>query len=407
MMPRSLGWLALGAFSVGMEGFMIAGLLPAIADEFHVSVAAAGQLVTVFALVYALGSPLWVTIAANVDRKRLLVCSLSAFMLANLLAAMSQSYLQLVLARVLLATAAGLFMPTANAVAVTMVEPGKRGRAVAVVTGGITVALALGVPIGTFIGAIGSWRTAFLVVAATSCLGVLGLLWRLPANLPRVATTLSQRICVLRKPAIPLALAVLMVAVTGGFSAYTYIAPLLERATAIDPSRIGAVLLLFGCAAAIGNTVGGIAADRFGAARTIPVCLLALALVHASIGTAALCFSPESVRPAILVGVALWGFFGWALYPGHMARLVHLAPNEAMVTLSLNASALYLGTAAGATLGAFAMSTWGVLAICGTASCCAIVALILFHLSNAQVRSMAQKDPIEARTSRIASGAKL
>ena len=118
-MPFTLYWLALGAFCIGTESFMIAALLPAMADDLGVSVAAAGQLVTVFSLSYAVGSPVLATVLGDWDRKVLLVAALAAFALANLVAAAAPGYAALMAARILLALAAGLFMPTANAVART------------------------------------------------------------------------------------------------------------------------------------------------------------------------------------------------------------------------------------------------------------------------------------------------
>src|SRR5262245_5603710 len=137
-----LAWLAVGAFAVGTETFVIAALLPAIATDLHVSVAAAGQVVTMFALAYGVGAPVLSVLAGDVDRKWLLVGCLVAFALANLLAAAAQSLGSLTRARALLALTAGLYVPTANAVATALVKPEQRGRAIAVVVGGLTVAVA-------------------------------------------------------------------------------------------------------------------------------------------------------------------------------------------------------------------------------------------------------------------------
>ena len=114
-MPASLWWLCLGAFAIGTEGFMIAGLLPTLAAELGVSVPAAGQLVTVFAVTYAVGSPVMATLLGNVDRRRVLIGALAIFAAGNLLAASAHGFGQLMAARVLLALAAGVFLPTANA----------------------------------------------------------------------------------------------------------------------------------------------------------------------------------------------------------------------------------------------------------------------------------------------------
>ena len=134
-MPLALYWLALGAFCVGTETFIIAPLLPAVAAELGVSIATAGHLVTTYALTYAIGSPVLSTLLGAYSRKPLLVASLAAFALANLFAVMAQSFAQLMAAQVVLALAAGVFMPAANAVAAMIVPPEKRGRAISIVIG--------------------------------------------------------------------------------------------------------------------------------------------------------------------------------------------------------------------------------------------------------------------------------
>src|SRR5580698_1246420 len=138
--------LVLGAFAIGTETFMITGVLPSIAADLQVSPAAAGALVTTFALAYALGSPLTAIASAGVERKRLLTFSMLAFALANLAAAVAPDFGWLLAARVLLALAAGTFMPAAVAFATAMHAPSQRGRAVALVYGGMTLAMVVGVP---------------------------------------------------------------------------------------------------------------------------------------------------------------------------------------------------------------------------------------------------------------------
>ena len=126
-----LYWLALGTFAVGTEGFMIAPLLPNIASDLSVSVTSAGQLVTVFALAYAGSSPLLTTLTAGARRRGLLIFCMAAFGAANLLAWSAQNYWELLGARILLAFAAGLYVPNANALAGALVPAEQRGRALA------------------------------------------------------------------------------------------------------------------------------------------------------------------------------------------------------------------------------------------------------------------------------------
>ena len=144
--------LAVGTFALGTDVQVIAGILPTIAHDIAVPVATAGLLVTVFALTYALGSPTLATLTGSVARRRLLIGSLGVFVGANVLAALAQNFGVLVLARILAAGGAALYTPTASAVAVALAPTEKRGRALALVLGGITLAAVLGVPIGTLLG---------------------------------------------------------------------------------------------------------------------------------------------------------------------------------------------------------------------------------------------------------------
>ncbi len=165
--PRSMArlyWLALGTFAIGTEGFMIAPLLPDLARDLSVSLASAGQLVTVFALTYALSSPVLTALTGDFDRRRLLIASMLAFAAANFVALSAHSYSGLLAARILLAVAAGLYVPNANALASALVEASHRGTALSIVTGGTSVAVALGVPLGALVGDHFGWRVNFAAV---------------------------------------------------------------------------------------------------------------------------------------------------------------------------------------------------------------------------------------------------
>jgi len=177
--PHSMArlyWLALGTFAIGTEGFMIAPLLPDLAHDLSVSLVSAGQLVTVFALTYALSSPILTALTGDIDRRRLLIASMLAFAAANFVAWSAHGYPALLAARILLAVAAGLYVPNANALASAIVEPSRRGTALSIVTGGTSVAVALGVPLGALVGDCFGWRVNFAAVGALALIATVGLL---------------------------------------------------------------------------------------------------------------------------------------------------------------------------------------------------------------------------------------
>src|SRR5262249_26839400 len=158
-MDRRLLTLALGMFAMGTDNFVVAGILPGVAGSLHTSVSVAGQMVTLYALSYALMAPVMAAVMGAWPRKLILVLALGIFVAGNAVSALATDVHTVLLSRVLAGFGAALFSPTALGVASALAAPDKRGRALAIVTAGLTAATALGAPIGTFVGSFGSWRT--------------------------------------------------------------------------------------------------------------------------------------------------------------------------------------------------------------------------------------------------------
>jgi predicted MFS family arabinose efflux permease len=372
--------LALGTFAVGTEGFMIAAILPAVSNSLSVSVPAAGQLVTVFTLVYAVSSPLLTAMTAAYRRKQLLLTSLGAFVLANLFAAAAPSYWALVGARVLLAIAAGLYVPNANALAGTLVHPSRRGRALAIVNGGISIAVALGVPAGAFVGAKLGWRFTFLGVAVLSILALLVLAIRLPRNvMGSSAASLVERLAIIK---LPDALSVLLTTTmwaTGAYTVYTYVSPFLSASTGLSPEHAGMMITLVGVAAVIGVALGGVANDRYGARRVQSVTLPLMASAFAGLTLMAVAFAPTPLSDVVPL-LILWGLSAWGFFPAQQHRVITVVGTaHAAVGLSLNASFMYAGFALGAALGSLVISIASVLWIGAAGSACVAAAAFLSH----------------------------
>jgi predicted MFS family arabinose efflux permease len=373
-------WLAVAAFAIGTESFVIAGLLPVIAADLQISVSAAGQLVTAYALTYALGSPILAVAFTNLDRRNLLTLALCCFIAGNLHAVAAGSFPMLLVSRMLMALGAGLYMPTAISVAVAIALPERRGRAVALVTSGITVATVLGVPLGTLIGDQYGWRATFALVAVLGALALAGLLFGLPRGLPRTTATLGQRLAVARHGRVLYALATTALWATGGLTVFTYLSVPL-RGLGFSASEISLALLVFGSAAAIGNMLGGTLSDRIGHIPTASLGLacMAMALILQSV---ALKFAaPEHARYAVLLLLFCWGIGGWAFYPAQVANIVRLEPEVSMIALSLNASAMYLGFAMGGAAGGLVLAVLGPsdLGWIGGSSVAAALVLLLFR----------------------------
>src|SRR5580704_11348601 len=393
--PRSLYWLALGTFAIGTEGFMIAALLTIIAADIRVSVAQAGLLVSIFALAYATSSPVLTALTGRVDRRRLLIASMALFAVLNMGAAMAHSFLALAAARVLLAFAAGIYTPNANALAGALVPAEQRGRAIAVVNGGLTAAIALGVPIGAVVGERFGWRMTFVGVGVLSAIAAAGLAQGLPRGVgaAMVSASLGDRVRAVRNPRVARTLVVTTVWASGSYAVYTYIAPLLYSATPLRGSQIGLALFTWGLSAGFGLFVSGNATDRLGSGVVLRASLASLILGLAGLAVVANVVAPTRAVLPVLAAMGLWGMSSWAFFPAQQTRLIEIVGvPSAPVALSLNASFMYLGFSLGAALGGFSLLHVGARNLGFVGATCDLAALTLLLVNQARdVRSQSMR----------------
>jgi predicted MFS family arabinose efflux permease len=343
--------LALGAFAIGTEGYALAGLLPTVAADVGVTVPVAGQLITAFSLAFAVGSPLLAVLTGHFERKRLLMGSMLVFALFNVVAALAHTYAMLFVARVGLALAAAAFMPAASAYAVAVSPAARRGRALSIIYAGLTIATLVGVPIGVFVGERLGWRSIFLLAGGLSLLTFVGLAAFLSPSRSTGSATLAERIAVGRRPDVFGALLVTIIFMTGVFTIYTYIASFLQQAAGLAGTAVATILFVFGIGATIGNLTAGSLADRIGAPRVLTVVLLGLSTLFAMLSLTAEIFPPATARWIIVSIIGLWGLVGFSFPSVQQVRLVAMEPRLSSITLSLNASAGYLGVSLGAMLG--------------------------------------------------------
>ena len=372
-------WLALGTFATGTESFMIAPLLPGLARDLSVTLTVAGQLVTVFGLTYAVSSPALSALTAGIGRRKLLLASMAAFALANFVASSTTGFWQLLAARVLLACAAGLYVPSASALAGAVVAPERRGTALAIVNGGTSIAVALGVPLGAVIGHTLGWRMTFVGVGILACLATIGLFAGLPRNAGAVTTAPSilERLAVGTQPQVLLGLLVTTLWATGAYTVYTYLAVYLTRVTGIDGTHVGLVMFIWGAAAVTGLFIGGTLNDKIGARAVMIPAFILLTLAFFSLSASASFLSGPRALVPVLVAVVVWGISAWGFFPAQQVRLMHLAGIKvAPIALSLNASFMYLGFSLGALLGSFTLIHGSVASLGWVGALCEIAALI-------------------------------
>jgi predicted MFS family arabinose efflux permease len=345
--------LALGMFALGTDSFVVAGVLPQLAHHFGVGIGAAGQLTTAYALSYAILAPLIAAVAAHVPRKKLLIGSLSIFVVANLLTAVAPTFWFAIATRVLAGLGAAMFAPTATGTAAMIVPAGRRGFALSVIIAGLTFATALGSPMGTVIGGLGDWRYTMVFVAALAMaagVGVGTLLHDVPLP-PQVS--LRERIAPLHDSRVALTLLTTLLGQTGNFIIYTYFAVVFDRVIGGSTAFLGALLVLWGSAGTAMNLASGRISDRIGSRKVL------LFLFTVLIATMGLMPWTSAWLVTGVLAIAVFGAFGWGFQVPQQHRLVHLAPNTAPVVLGLNTAATYFGVSAAGALGAVGIATVG------------------------------------------------
>jgi MFS transporter, DHA1 family, inner membrane transport protein len=356
---RRLAWLALGTFALGTESLVIGGVLPKIATDLDSSLSTAGLLVTVFAITYAISAPIMGTLLSRFAPKSVLTVAMWLFVAMNLAASVAPTMGWLMIARVGTAVVASMYTPNASAMAGSLSAPHERGRALALVYVGLSLATVFGVPLGTLIAGIGSWRTTFVFVALIGVVAAVGVGRFLPEAPRRAPVSFVQWKRVFADRAVLSVLSVTTIFFTAQFAAFTYIAKTITEIAGHPSVTIPIGLLLFGAAGFAGNALAGRLTDTWGALRTIRLATLLMAA-----GLAAL--TPLMLRDFGGVGTAIgvvallvWGVGGWALNPAQQMRLLAAAPEGGPTVLAANSSALYLGTALGGLLGSTLLRTVG------------------------------------------------
>lgn len=369
--------LALGTFVLGTDAFIVAGILPSVAAEYHVTVARAAQVVAAFSIVYAVGAPIFATLLGSVPRRPLLLAALAIFIAANLGSMRAPTFGLLLATRVVAAAAASIYSPIATSSAAVLAPPAMRGRAIAMVTGGLAVATVLGVPLGTWIGTLYGWRVAFTFVSELGVAALALLITVLPSLPKAPVVTLRARAAVWARSDVLMSLCVTALAMTGVFTVYTFLVPILHRVTILGAQGTGLVLLVYGVGTIIGNALGGFGADRFGAYRTLVFAILGL-FVSLPVFTA-LCFMDASFTTTCIacLAVFVWGAVGWAYNPAQSQRLLAIDPKVGPITLSANGSAIHLGIGLGSTLGGALMHRSGSVLPLGAAGGCLQVVAVL------------------------------
>lgn len=366
--------LAIGAFGIGVTEFAPMGMLPAIATDLHVSIPTAGLLVSAYAMGVLVGAPLMTLTTAKVPRRTLLIALMGIFTAGNLLAALSDSYTTLLLARVLTSFNHGAFFGVGAVVAASVVAPEKRAGAVAGMFLGLTIATIGGVPLATWVGETIGWRTAFGGIAGLGALAMVSLRLALP-DLPGAASgNMMAELRVLGSAAVLKALGLTVLGSSAMFTVFTYISPILRSETQASTAFVTGMLVLYGIGMTLGNIWGGRATDK-APDRTLVAALGLLTAIL--IVFAAIMQWPVPAAVAILV----WGFASFAIVPPLQMRVMEAAGAAPNLASAMNIGAFNLGNAIGAALGGAVISEhlgFPAVALAGAAMAGSALLIVLF-----------------------------
>jgi predicted MFS family arabinose efflux permease len=343
---RSALWaLMMGNFVIGTGVMAVPGTLPDISRSLGVSIPQAGQLITAAAIMMGLGAPLFASLVAAWDRRRLLTLSLVWYALLMGLSALAPSYLTLLPLRVLAVVAPAVFTPQAAACIGLLVPAAQRGRAIAFVFLGWSVASVLGMPLTAWIGGVLGWRWAFALVALLSLASALWVWRAMPDGVRPEALSRQAWGRTLGSAPVMLALGVTLLSSFGQFTLFSYFAPYLQQTLSASAAMLSLLFLWFGAFGLAGNIALTRWVDRLGAPRAalIALLLMATSLVLWPAGRAGLV-----AQALVMVPWALGCFSGNS---AQQARLVHLSPVLAPASVALNTSAMYAGQGLGAALG--------------------------------------------------------
>lgn len=379
-MPLALLALTLSAFAIGTTEFVIVGLIPTMANDLQVSLPSAGLLVSLYALGVAIGAPVLTALTGKWNRKSVLLGVMSLFVIGNLLAWQAPGYLTLVVARILTGLAHGVFFSIGSTIATGLVPKEKAASAIAIMFTGLTVALVTGVPLGTYIGQQFGWQSTFLIVALLGLIALLGSMLLVPRNLPQPpATKLVAELKVLTQPRLLLVYAITALGYGGTFTAFTFLAPILEQVSGFSTHMISLIMLVYGGSVAVGNLWGGKLADKMGPIK-------ALTLIFTGLAAILLVFNITAFNPlAAVATILIWGAFAFGNVPGLQVYVVKLAerytPDAVDVASGLNIAAFNVGIALGAWGGGMIVAQAGLMHTPWVGALVVLVALLLTRIS--------------------------
>lgn len=337
--------LTIGMFALGMDAYIVAGLIPSISKSFNKSSSAIGQGVTVFTLFFSISAPIFSTILAKSPVKKILIIAFSIFTLANIITAISMNYMLYIVSRAIAGLGAGVFSPIAISASNHLVSEKHKGKAIAFTVGGMSVGTVIGVPLGLEIANISNWRFAMLVIIVISFIALISISILMPKFKIEAPPNLKDRFQLFLNKHVLRVISVTLCAAIASLGLYTYLADIIKTNT--DTKNLTHYLTAWGIGGLIGSFgIVGFIIDRFKNTRF--VMLIILILLALSFG-----LIPISINLPILglIPFILWGAMGWATQAPQQHILLKKHPEYGGSAVALNSSINYLGSAMGSAIG--------------------------------------------------------
>ncbi|HEX8630657.1 MAG TPA: MFS transporter [Catenuloplanes sp.] len=337
--------LMLCSFAVATAEFVLVGLLPQIATDLHVSVPAAGQLVTAYMLVVTVGGPTATVLTRRLPRRGLLVATMALAAGCAVVSALADSYGVLLVGRLGSALAQALFMAVASQIAMAAVPTQRQTAAVARVFGGFALATVIGLPLGVLVGQAYGWHATFVLVAALAGAGMLGVLAFCPPLAAADVGSVGSSVRALLSRSVMSALLITLLTLTGFVAVFTYVAPMLRTVSGFTPGWVSVALVGYGLGTIAGNLLAGrIAPTSIARLLPAPVAVLALVLLAQGVWL--------RYQPLALAGVVLLGGAAFVVVPLVQTWLMgRVGPQAAGLVAAVNISVAGVAGALGAGLG--------------------------------------------------------
>lgn len=336
--------LSLGMFALGFDAYIVAGIIPGISETYQRDVSQVGLAVSMFTLFYAISAPVFASILAGKPLKKILLYSMLIFTIANSITAVAPTFTLLLISRAVAGAGAGLFSPLAISASSELVSIEKKGRAIGLTLGGMSVGTVLGVPLGLYVSDLLNWQASIWLLVVIGVVALLGILLYLPPIETTPPPVLKERLKMFLDKRVAVTVFITFFASISSLGLYTYLSPLIKEIT--DSESLVFYLWAWGFGGLFGSLIIGYLIDYFKKPKTLVTIILLILMISI------ICIPLMIQLPLIkYLPFFIWGAMGWASQAPQQHILMSYQPNNRSAAVALNSSFNYLGSSVGATLG--------------------------------------------------------